>query len=236
MKNENKIKIIGITGKSGSGKTTFTGMLEKNLNAKVYHLDFILEDLKNSKIMKKIFRIKENKENKLVAKNANFIKNVGIRKFLIEKIIIMWGRKIKKEKIREAIREGREYVIFEGALLGKIVNEEEMNYIFCVERDQKKRIPALIKRDNEKDLRNFADRDIHFFKMNRKIRKYKTIKNDGTIEEFQEMAKKICLEIQGEKGQEKRIDKYRVRGAISRIAGKVKGHSRDIIDRSEDRE
>ena len=50
------MRLIGITGKSGAGKTTLSEMLAINKDTQVIHMDYILETIKQKRMFNRITR------------------------------------------------------------------------------------------------------------------------------------------------------------------------------------
>ena len=68
------MKMIGITGQSGAGKTTLSNMIAEKSGAPIIHMDSLLDDIRNSKVLDGVMQEAEyagERESKMVNKKLS---------------------------------------------------------------------------------------------------------------------------------------------------------------------
>lgn len=146
------MKIIGITGSSGSGKSTITNILAKELNAKAIYSDEIVKQMQKEKTeyYKKIVEVfgteilNEDKEinRKLLA--AIIFENREKRNKINEltKIYVL-------EEIRKQINKANaKYVIIDAPLLIETELNKDCDIVIAVICNKETKIKRICKRDN----------------------------------------------------------------------------------------
>ncbi|WGS64494.1 dephospho-CoA kinase [Marinitoga aeolica] len=139
------MKIIGITGYAGSGKSTIARIL-RNLGYVVIDLDVegheILKEDETKKKLEKFFgkkifennEIRRDKLAKIVFENKNKLE-------LLNSIL----HPIIKERVKNKIKKSDEEIIFiDGALIEKIGLDEICDYIIFIESSEEKRLKRLV--------------------------------------------------------------------------------------------
>ncbi|MBQ8749941.1 MAG: dephospho-CoA kinase [Clostridia bacterium] len=141
--------IIAVTGKQGSGKSTFCNFLAKELNADLYHLDIYSHKALQNEEVKKI----------LVSKfGSEILKNGEIDRKIVGKIVFQNEDKLKFLNalvykymliaIKKDLENSKKIVILDYALLPKTEFWIMADYKICIEADMQTRMERLSKRDN----------------------------------------------------------------------------------------
>lgn len=192
------MKIIGIFGKSGAGKTTLSKLIQDydKDNIEVVHLDSILDDIKIRILGKNVKRqidydgndkIIINKKIKLGVLRSEFFREIIYKKIMENKI----GSSILKRKIERAEKSGKKAMIVEGSMLNNYKITEKFYKKVKIEASFKKRFDRVQKRQTEPiDKEEMVLRDKSFFKNTKKEYQY-FIENDGNMEKLRVEAKKI---------------------------------------------
>lgn len=205
-----KMKIIGVTGKSGAGKTTFASFLGERKNVGVIHIDNIMNNIKEEKFKSQIKgRTKSNAPILLSSKVRMFLSSYKIP----FKIYMAIKRKMMKSKIENQIkefkREGKDAVIIEGVHLPYLVDSKLFSKTIYVRRSYIDRKRALRKRENL-SKRDIIERDLPYKRKlsttNEKDFDY-VIENNLGKEELKAASNKIYDEIVGIKTFDER---YRI--------------------------
>lgn len=146
------MKIVGITGRAGSGKTTLSNILAENKNVRVMHLDYLLDKVKNNKLLKNITVEKGRRENRnqydprlLKDGMSNFIYNHSI----ILRIYLSLKRKMKSRILKKTIEKysDAEILIIEGFDLLNFDISKELDLLIFVKVPYHERINRLSKRN-----------------------------------------------------------------------------------------
>ncbi len=152
------MKIIGITGKSGSGKTTFSTLLSQKLNClhvdadKVCHNALLQPEIKNklcNKFGLQILDVNGNIDRKKVG-NIVFCDNKKM-KFLTN---LTWNFFI--ETVDELLLQDNKYIILDAILLPHIKYWDMCTLKILIESDNSLRKNMVIKRDNISE--NYLDK------------------------------------------------------------------------------
>lgn len=146
------MKLIGITGKSGAGKTTLANIFAKNKNVGVIHVDELME------------KVKEKKLSKIMDKNEDgtplSIKK-NIRKILYgnKHIFLMYikckglflNKKIKRQ-IRQYEEQGKKAVVIECVHLKYFPIFKQLDRRILVQRPYIERQKSVLQRDKDKNM------------------------------------------------------------------------------------
>lgn len=197
------MKVIGVTGRSGSGKSTFSDYLGKKENVGVIHVDDLVGQAKkkyfkafttkgkyhNDSSGEKNNPVINTKIKTILYKNKYFFKMLmSLRAFLVKKPIL---RKLEGFK-----KEGKSLVIIDDWALCFQSKDvlDRINTIYVTERKSLKRRIGLVSRDNM-SLREVTIGDIPFaLKYVKYPSEYIRINNDSTKEELFAKAKKVYQE------------------------------------------
>lgn len=195
------MKIIGITGSSGSGKSTVTSILEKELKAKVINADEIVKQMQTqgSKYFEKIVElfgkdvIKENGSLNR-RKLAEIIFQDKAQKEKLDNLTY----KYVVEEIRKQVNIAKgEYVIIDAPLLIESKLNEICNVVIAVISKKEEQIKRICKRDNieasKANLRIEAQMDNEFYKKNAD---YVVENNGGNYDELVGRIRKLVQELQ----------------------------------------
>lgn len=111
------MKIIGITGKSGAGKTTLSNILAGYGNIKSIHIDDIMDNVKVEKFSK--IMDKDDDENPVVVKTG--LREAVYKNKIAFKMYIKFRSAIIKKELERQIEkyrmEGKEAVLIDSAYL-----------------------------------------------------------------------------------------------------------------------
>ena len=214
-------KIIGITGSSGSGKTTVTKILEKELKAKAIYADEVVKQMQkpNSEYFEKIVELfgddildKVDKGTVLLSKKGNFGQEnrplVQLNRKKIADIIFQNQEqkdrldkltyKYVVEEIKKQITTAEEnYVIIDAPLLIESRLNEICDIVIGVVSEKKEQIKRICNRDNIEEskaiLRLEAQKDNEFYKKNVD---YIVENNGGNYDEFVGRIRKLVQKLQ----------------------------------------
>ena len=192
------MKLIGITGKSGAGKTTFSNMLSKYPDVGVIHLDDLINEVKakNYKSAMGILMEKDSKNDKVMLKpglKEKILKNqilfdifMRVRSLLVEKSL--------EKEINRLQKSGKTTILLDAALLKNYKCYKNLSFMILLKRPYVDRKKALMERDGL-SKKEIVRRDITNHRANRKKDLYKnrTIKivNNNDKEELSKFADKI---------------------------------------------
>ena len=190
------MELIGVTGKSGAGKTTFSNYLKENSkDIEVIHVDDLLKDIK-LKYFK--FLMKENKNGekiKVSARLKNFIyKNKPVfilfSKIMAKLIEPELNRRLKK-------MQGKRFVIIDDVFIKYHKIYKDFKQIFLLERTYINRIDSLQQRDDITKQEVIAYDMAHFtgnYKEIKDDKRVTRIQNDGNTETLRKKARNLYLE------------------------------------------
>ena len=168
------MKVIGITGSSGSGKSTITKILSEELEAKIINADEVVKQMqeKDSEYYRKIVDLF----------GANILQEDGsLNRKKIAEIIFRDENKKEKldkltfkyvvEEIRQQVEKAKEeYIIIDAPLLIESGLNKICNIVIAVISKKQEQIKRICKRDNIEEsiakLRLEAQRDNEFYKTN----------------------------------------------------------------------
>lgn len=212
------MKIIGITGKGGTGKTTFSNMLIKDNKSEIIHMDYILDEIKSSKLIspmtqKAVYIENKNQEHRII--NEKLSNKIYKTKFILDiylKIRKKIINSILNNKINELKNKGIETIIVEGIDLSKLDVLYDMDYLILMTAPYNERLQRVIKRDGIFDKEIFVKKDLKsqrniIGKISKKIDK--VIENNGTIEELQTKAEELEQDIKFIKSNKEFREKYK---------------------------
>lgn len=195
------MKIIGITGSSGSGKSTVTHILEKELKAKVINADEIVKQMQTegSKYFEKIVElfgreiIQEN-DSLNRRKLAEIIFQDKSQKEKLDNLTY----KYVVEEIKKQVNMAEEdYVIIDAPLLIESKLNEICNSVIAVISKKEEQIKRICERDNIEEnkakLRIEAQKDNEFYKKNAD---YVVENNGGNYDELVGRIRKLVQELQ----------------------------------------
>ena len=195
------MKIIGITGSSGSGKTTVSKIISEELKAKIINADKVVKQMqeKGTKYYEKIV---ETFGEEILKKDCSLN-----RKKLAE---IIFQDESKKEEldnltykyvveeIKNQVKNAQEkYVIIDAPLLIEGKLNEICNIVMAVISSKEEQIKRISKRDNIEEskakIRLEAQKDNEFYKINAN---YIVENNGGNYDEFVGRIRKLVQKLQ----------------------------------------
>lgn len=214
------MKLIGVMGNSGSGKTTFTEHLGKRENVGVIHVDDLVGDVKRRYF--KLF-LQPEKNNTTESTKANPKLKSGSKKFFYRNritfnfLMLVRSKLVEKEltkQIEMYKRDGKGLIIIDDwALVTHKKLLPKINHIYAINRDFLTRRKGVQERDDlsTEELKvNDLPYSLKFIKPpigeNASV-----IQNNGTIEDLYELA-----DLEYERLGELTFDeKYSLRGRIN---------------------
>lgn len=166
------MKVIGITGSSGSGKSTATKILSEELEAKTINADEIVKQMqeKGNKYFEKIVELfgmeivrQDNTLNR--RKIAEIIFQDEQKKEKLDKLTF----KYVVEEIKKHVENEKEkYVIIDAPLLIESKLNEICNIVIAIISEKEEQVKRICKRDNieenEAKIRLKAQKDNEFYK------------------------------------------------------------------------
>lgn len=195
------MKIIGITGSSGSGKTTVSEILSEELDAKRINADQVVKQLqqKGNKYYEEIVQVFSQE---ILQEDGNLD-----RKKIAEIIFQDESKKEKLnqltykyvvEKIKEQInRTKEEYIIIDAPLLIESKLNEICDVIIAVISKKDEQIKRISNRDNIEEkhakLRLNAQKDNKFYKL---YANYIVENNGGNYDEFMGRVRSLVQKLQ----------------------------------------
>lgn len=190
------MKLIGITGKSGAGKTTFSNYLTENSEEiDVIHIDDLLRQIK-LKYFKLI--MKKDKFGDRVKVDSNLKKFIYSNKYLF--LIFMKIRaKLVEPLLNRRIKElkGKRIVLIDDIFLKHHKIYDILEQIYIIERPYIDRTTALKQRENLKKEEVVAYDTAHYTNNYREIKDNKRVikvENKGDKSQLRQKARCIYLE------------------------------------------
>ena len=195
------MKIIGITGSSGSGKSTVTQILSEQLKAKTINADEVVKQMqeKDSEYYKKIVELfgmrVVQKDNSLNRREiAEIIFQDKEKKEKLDELTF----KYVVEEIRQQVEKAKEkYIIIDAPLLIESRLNEICNIVIAVISEKQEQIKRICKRDNIEEsiakLRLEAQKDNEFYKTNAD---YIVENNGGKIDAIVGRIRKLVQKLQ----------------------------------------
>lgn len=194
------LKIIGITGKSGAGKTEFSKYLSEKDSVGVIHADDLLSVAKK-KYFGAFLQAKEKGTEELSSKNPKL--KVGAKKFFYSNKILFNGlmkfrslliKKSMLDKIEMFRRLGKEMIFIDDwALNTHSYIKNELSEIYVIQR------PFVSRRTALRDREDWSVKESKVWDIPFAFNFYKvpegenvtTLNNEGTIEEWHEQAERV---------------------------------------------
>jgi len=143
------MKIVGLTGGIGSGKTSILALFKKN-KINCFNSDFIAKKLINNDLkdkIKNLFGLDIYSEGKLDTKKiSKIVFNDKEKLSLLNSIVHPEVRKKFKDFIK--INKNENFIIYETALLFETGYYKKCDFIILIIAPFEKRIDRIIKRDN----------------------------------------------------------------------------------------
>ena len=216
--------VIGVTGKSGAGKTTFADFLGERRNVGVIHLDDTINGVKEEKFKNQIRKRTNNNGPVLLPSNLHSVIN---NNRLFFKVFTGIKRYFLKDRIEAEMKrfkaEGKDAVVIESCYLTDLVDRKLFNKIICVKRPFKKRVQAVMERDQEPmDKIDMVTRDMPY---RRKISNVKNSDFDYVVintlgkDELRNAAEKVYDDVVGIKTFDEWIKvETKVRPRVKKIA------------------
>ena len=194
--------VIGVTGKSGAGKTTFTDYLGERKNVGVIHLDDMVNRVKEASFQKQIRKRNNNNDPVLLPSNLHAV--INNNRFIFRTFCRI-KKHFLKDRIADEIKrfkaEGKDAVVIESCYLTDFVDRKIFNKIICVKRPFKKRVQAVMEREQESESKiDMVTRDMPY---KRRISSVKesdfdyVILNTNGKDELKNASEKIYDEVVG---------------------------------------
>lgn len=190
------MNLVGVTGKSGAGKTTFSNYLKENSkDIEVIHIDDLLRDIK-LKYFK--FLMKEDKngeETKVDSKLKNYIYKTKPIFFMFSKFRAKLIEPALNRKLKEL--QGKRIVIIDDIFIKYHKIYKDFKQIYLVERTYVDRKNSLQQRDDITKEEIVAYDMAHFTGNYKEIKDDKRIikiKNDSDEETLRKKAREVYLE------------------------------------------
>ena len=188
--------LIGVTGMSGAGKTTFSNYLKENSNdIEVIHIDDLIKEVKLKYFGFLMKKNEEGEKTKVGSKLKTFLyKNKPIF-FLFSKM----KAKLIESSLNKRLEEckGKRIVIIEDTFIKQYKPYKDFKQIYLIERPYVDRKEALQKRDHLTKEEIVAYDMAHFTGNYKEIKddiRLRKIQNNGDYENLKEQARKIYLE------------------------------------------
>ena len=142
------MKLVGITGKAGSGKTTFSNMLSENSQISVIHIDDILKEIKLKYF--KLF-MKRNSQGEKTKVDSG-LKAVLYKDKILFNIFMRFRAKLIEKPLMseiQALQElGNKIILIDDIFLQYQKCYNDLSLVILMERPYKDRKVSLIERDN----------------------------------------------------------------------------------------
>lgn len=146
------MKIIGINGNPGSGKTTASNIMFKDKKTMIIHLDDIFDGIKELLPKRNVNTFKKDTEFAIIInRNSLLYKTISL-KYINKQLQLakkIYANKMLKKYIKHAYDEGIEYFIIEGVHLENYDITYLIDYLIFIKADINDRIDRIIKRDGE---------------------------------------------------------------------------------------
>lgn len=220
------MKIIGVTGMSGAGKTTFSNLLGERKNVGVIHLDNLINGVKDDKFKKQLHTRSKNNDPVMFPSKVHVA--INNNRFLFRTYCFI-KKQIIKDKIDEEIKrfkvQGKDAVVIDSCYLLDLVDKKKFDSIICVKRPYAIRVKAVMEREKETESKiDMVTRDMPY---KRKISKGKRsdydyiVINTLGIDELKEAAQKIYDETVGIKTFDEQIRVEKTFKGLKRKMAKV---------------
>lgn len=141
------MELVGITGKSGSGKTTFSNMLAQNSEIGVIHVDNILKDIK-LKYFK--FLMKENVHGEKTKVDSG-LKTMLYKNKILFNIFMRFRAKLIEKPLTTEINnlksDRKKIILIDDIFLQHLTCYKDLSLLFLIERPFIDRRISLMERD-----------------------------------------------------------------------------------------
>lgn len=191
------MKLIGITGMAGSGKTTFSNMLAQNQEIGVIHVDDLLKKIKLKYFS---FIMKENAEGEKTKVDSN-LKTLLYRNKILFNMFMKFRSKLIQKLISDEIHKekilGKKVIIVDDAFIQHQKCYKDLSLIILMERPYIDRRYALMEREKLTKAEIVAYDIAHYtgnYKDTTFNRKTIKIKNNNTKEELSNLAEYLYQE------------------------------------------
>lgn len=188
------MKLIGVTGKSGAGKTTFSNILAQKHNIGVIHVDDILRQIKLKYFQPIMSKDKSGENTKVNSKLKRILYGNKILFNLFMKFRAKLVEKPLQQNIDNLIKEGKEVILIDDIFLKHQKVYKDLSMIFMINRPYIERRKALKERDNLKKEELIAYDTAHFKRTYKEIIEGKNVRkiiNNGSKEELEDIAEQI---------------------------------------------
>lgn len=197
------MKILGITGPSGAGKTTLCGIMKKNYNAYIIDADKIARTLSSNpqteyfKKMVELFGEKVLKEDgKLNRKEiAGIIYNNREKRRALNKLTFKYVVEDVNKQIKNIIKDDFQYVGIDVPLLYEAKMEKICDNVIAVVAEDKEKVLRICARDNISE--ELARKRLEIQNNNEFFVKKAdfVIHNNGTMDNLEQSLKEIMEKI-----------------------------------------
>lgn len=227
------MRIIGVTGMSGAGKTTFSNLLGERKNVGVIHLDELVDGIKDDKFKNNLHGRSKNDAPVLLPLKVHEV--INNNKFLFRAFSFV-KKQMLKDKIAEEIKRfkacGKDAVVIDSCFLTDLVDKKLFDSIVCLKRPYHMRLQAVMDREKGEKI-DMVSRDMPYKKKITKARRcdydYIVINTLG-IEELRGASEKIYDEVVGIKTFDEQIRVEKPLRGIQRKMSKVVSVSRKLED------
>lgn len=190
------MKLVGITGKSGSGKTTFSNILAQYPDVGVVHIDDLIKRIKDKYLKQSvgIFMEKEKKQDNIKIK-PGFKQKILNNSVLLEMFLrarTLLSERMLEEEIKRLEQEGKKTVIIDDLLLKYHKCYKKLDFVILMQRPYVERAKSLeIRQDATKQEIVNVDIIHHKTETMKNLYTNRTVKivNNKGEEELAELAK-----------------------------------------------
>ena len=209
------MKIIGITGESGAGKTTFSDYLGKKEGIGVIHVDEVFKEIKLTYFR---FLMKDNNEEHVKLKMDLKHKKILYTNPLLFRCFMKFRAKLVEKRLRKRIEElGRtnDTILIDDTFIKHHKIYQKLDELFLIERAEEERQTALLERDEipEEELIIYKEANAKEKHGNFANKVVKTIQNNGDKKELEKTAEQI-YEKELKKDTDKIKEKYKTNTPI----------------------
>lgn len=186
------MKLIGITGKMGSGKTTLSNMLQEYPGVATIHVDELVDAEKEEKFSG--IMDKDKSGNPIVVKRR--LKNFIYNNKITFKAFMKFKSKLIASKLDKQIAEyeemGIDTVVIDSIYLKYLDIFKRLQVKILMRRDYNERLNSVLERDRDKDMdkERFVIADVPYKKgyYREDIRQYKYVVKNDSMEDLRRSA------------------------------------------------